>query len=103
MRVEVLAVLDMGILQDGVVVVEQLPTASEAQEKAGARKDAFAYGRFLIYGDGEKKQTIAVSPTELKPIAVNVKDVGTLRIVVEGPNFTGLSAYVTLADARISQ
>ncbi len=57
----------------------------------------------VVYGDGAKLLTEVVSPTELRPIAVNVKDVGTLRIVVEGPNFTGLSAYVTLADARVSQ
>ncbi len=56
-----------------------------------------------IYCDGQKRLSETVSPAELRPIAVNVKDVTTLRIVVEGPNFTGLSAYATLADARISQ
>jgi hypothetical protein len=56
-----------------------------------------------IYGDGSKLESVTVVPSELKPIAVNVSNVGTLRIVVDGPNFTGLSAYVTLADARISQ
>jgi hypothetical protein len=56
-----------------------------------------------VFCDGAKRASEAVSPSELRPIAVNVKDVGTLRIVVEGPNFTGLSAYVTLADARVSQ
>ena len=68
-----------------------------------AAEGALGKTTVVVYADGEKKLTVGVSPTELKPIALNVKDVGTLRIVVEGPNFTGLSAYVTLADARISQ
>jgi NPCBM/NEW2 domain len=57
----------------------------------------------IVYGDGAKLLSEVVAPAELRPIALNVKDVATLRIVVEGPNFTGLSAYVTLADARVSQ
>ena len=57
----------------------------------------------IVYCDGAKRLIVEVSPSELKTIALNVSDVGTLRIVVEGPNFTGLSAYVTLAEARISQ
>jgi hypothetical protein len=56
-----------------------------------------------IFCDGVKQATATVVPTQLIPIAVSVKDVSTLRIVVEGPNFTGLSSYVTLADARVSQ
>jgi hypothetical protein len=50
-----------------------------------------------------KRETIVVAPAELRAIAVNVSEIGTLRIVVEGPNFTGLASYVTLADARVSQ
>jgi hypothetical protein len=64
---------------------------------------AFAKTTVTVYCDGTKRLSETVVPTELRPIALNVKDVGTLRIVVEGPNFTGLSAYVTLADARVSQ
>jgi len=56
-----------------------------------------------VFCDGTKQSTTTVVPTQLTPITVSVKDVGTLRIVVEGPNFTGLSSYVTLADARVSQ
>jgi hypothetical protein len=68
-----------------------------------AAEGALGKTTLVIYGDGAKLHSEVVSPAELRPIAVNVKDVGTLRIVVEGPNFTGLSAYVTLAEARVSQ
>jgi len=56
-----------------------------------------------VYCDGEKRFSQPVSPKDVRPIAVNVKDVGTLRIVVEGPDLTGYTAYVTLAEARVSQ
>lgn len=68
-----------------------------------AAEGALGKTTVTIYGDGAKLQTYTVAPSELKPVAVNVKGVGTLRIVVEGPNFTGLASYATLADARISQ
>jgi hypothetical protein len=68
-----------------------------------AAEGALAKTTLTIYCDGAKQFSEVVAPGELKPIAVNVKDAGTLRIVVEGPNFTVLPAYVTLADARISQ
>jgi len=38
---------------DGVVVVVQFPDAKEASEEAGAKRNSFAYGRFLIYGDAK--------------------------------------------------
>jgi hypothetical protein len=56
-----------------------------------------------VFCDGEKRLSEEVSAKEVKPIAVNVKDVSTLRIVVTGPNFTGYTAHATLADARVSQ
>jgi hypothetical protein len=68
-----------------------------------AAEGALAKTTLTVYCDGAKQYSEVVAPGELKPIAVNVKDAATLRIVVEGPNFTVLPAYVTLADARISQ
>lgn len=38
---------------EGVVVVVQFPDAKEASEEAGAKRNSFAYGRFLIYGDAK--------------------------------------------------
>lgn len=38
---------------DGVVVVVQFLDAKEASEEAGAKRNSFAYGRFLIYGDAK--------------------------------------------------
>jgi len=98
-----------GITLEGGVTVEYNLNGKYKDFKAmvgvdtRAAEGALGKTTVVVYADGEKKLTVGVSPTELKPIALNVKDVGTLRIVVEGPNFTGLSAYVTLADARISQ
>ncbi len=56
-----------------------------------------------IYCDQEKRSTFEVSVKAPIPIAVNVKDVKTLRIVVSGSNFTGLSGHATLANAHVSQ
>lgn len=56
-----------------------------------------------IYCDQEKRSTFEVSVKAPTPIAVNVKDVKTLRIVVSGSNFTGLSGHATLANAHVSQ
>ena len=68
-----------------------------------AAEGAFGKTIVTVYGDGAKLQSYAVSPSELKPVAVNVKGVAALRIVVEGPDFAIGPAYATLADARISQ
>ena len=68
-----------------------------------AAEGAFGKTTVTIYGDGAKLQSYVVSPTELRPVAVNVKGVTALRIVVEGPDFAIGPAYATLADARISQ
>jgi hypothetical protein len=56
-----------------------------------------------IYCDKQKVLTKEVSTTAAAPIALNVKDVGTLRIVVSGANFTNYSGHATLANAHVSQ
>jgi hypothetical protein len=56
-----------------------------------------------IYCDGEKRFSEVVSTRAARTFAVNVKDVGTLRIVTAGRDFTNLSGHATLADARVSQ
>lgn len=55
-----------------------------------------------IYCDGEKRfsETVGLKP---RPIALNVKDVTTLRIVVSAPGFLDTHHHATLADARVSQ
>jgi hypothetical protein len=68
-----------------------------------AAEGVFAKTTVTVYGDGTKLQTYTVSPTELLPVAINVKGVSTLKIEVKGPDFTIRPAYATLADARISQ
>jgi hypothetical protein len=40
------------------VIVEQLPEEKEAQEKAGAMSNGFAWGRFLFYGDKDLVEDI---------------------------------------------
>jgi hypothetical protein len=57
----------------------------------------------VIYCDRVKQKEYVVSTKESVPIALNVKDVTTLRIVVAGSNFTGFSGHATLANAHISQ
>jgi hypothetical protein len=56
-----------------------------------------------VYCDGEKRSAFEVSVKAPTPIAVNVKDVKTLKIVVTGANFTGYSGHATLANAHVSQ
>lgn len=56
-----------------------------------------------IYCDGEKKFNKTVSAKTPQPIALNVKDVTTLRIVVSSSNILDLHDHATLADARVSQ
>lgn len=56
-----------------------------------------------IYCDGEKRFSETITAKQPRPIAINVKDVGTLRIVVSSRNFLDLHDHVTLADARVSQ
>ena len=56
-----------------------------------------------IYCDGEKRNSYEVSTKAPIPISLNVKDIGTLRIVVSGTNFTNYSGHATLANAHVSQ
>lgn len=56
-----------------------------------------------IWCDGEKRFSSVVTAKEQKPLAVNVKDVQTLKIVVASRNFLDLHDHVTIADARVSQ
>jgi hypothetical protein len=56
-----------------------------------------------IYCDGEKRNSFEVSVKAPTPIAINVKDVKTLRIVVSGSNFTNYSGHAMLANAHVSQ
>jgi NPCBM/NEW2 domain len=98
-----------GITLEGAAVVEYNLNGKYKDFKAFVGADtrtaegALGKTTVTVWCDGTKRATEVVAPTELRPIAINVKDVATLRIVVEGPNFTGLSSYVTLADARVSQ
>ena len=56
-----------------------------------------------IYCDRDKRNTFEVSTKAPIPIAVNVKDVTTLKIVVSGSNLTNYSGHATLANALVSQ
>ncbi|MBI3824012.1 MAG: NPCBM/NEW2 domain-containing protein [Planctomycetes bacterium] len=56
-----------------------------------------------IYCDAEKRSTFKVSTKAPTPIAVNVKDVQTLRIVVSGSPVTNFGGHATLANAHVSQ
>lgn len=56
-----------------------------------------------IYCDGQKVFSKIVTPKATEPVALNVKDVATLRIVVSSRNLLDLHDHVTLADARVSQ
>ena len=56
-----------------------------------------------IYCDGDKRFSQVVTAKGTQPVALNVKDVTTLRIVVSSRNLLDLHDHVTLADARVSQ
>jgi hypothetical protein len=56
-----------------------------------------------IYCDRDKRFSELVSTKAARAIAINVKDVSTLRIVVSGANFTNFSGHAMLANARVSQ
>lgn len=56
-----------------------------------------------IYCDGEKRLTQVVTAKTTVPVALNVKDATTLKIVVSSRNILDLHDHVTLADARVSQ
>lgn len=56
-----------------------------------------------IYCDQEKRFSEVVSTKSAKTLAINVKDVSSLRIIVSGPNFTNYAGHATLANAHVSQ
>ena len=56
-----------------------------------------------IYIDRAKQGSYEVSTKAPIPIAIDVKDAGSLRIVVTGSNFTNYSGHATLANAHVSQ
>lgn len=68
-----------------------------------ARTGADSRALVTIYCDGEKRFQETVTLKATRPIALNVKDVGTLKIVVSSRNFLDLHDHATLADARVSQ
>jgi hypothetical protein len=56
-----------------------------------------------IYCDGEKRFSETITAKAPRPINLNVKDVGTLKIVVGSRNELDLHDHVTFGDARVSQ
>lgn len=56
-----------------------------------------------IYCDNEKRFSEKVSAKALRPIALKVNDVNTLRIVVSSANIFDLHDHATLADAQVRQ
>ncbi len=68
-----------------------------------ARTGGDSHALVTIYCDGEKRFAETVTVKTNQDIALNVKDVNTLRIVVSSRNFLDLHDHATLADARVSQ
>lgn len=56
-----------------------------------------------IYCDGVEQFSETISGKKIRPLALSVKDVGTLKIVVSSRNAFDLYDHVTLAEARVSQ
>jgi hypothetical protein len=56
-----------------------------------------------ILCDGEKRFSEVVTAKANRAVAVNVKDVTTLKIVVSSRNALDLHDHVTIAEARVSQ
>lgn len=57
----------------------------------------------IVYCDNDKRGTFEVSTKAVTPILINVKDIQTLRIVVEGAKITNLGGHAVLANAQVSQ
>ena len=99
----------------GGVVLKELGLLEKHLPKTGKYKDFKAHlgidtrtgsdsqALLTIYCDGDKRFAEVVSAKTHKDIAINVKDVGMLRIVVSSRNFLDLHDHATLADARVSQ
>lgn len=68
-----------------------------------ARTGAESQPVVSVYCDGVKQFSETITPKDVRPVALNVKDVQTLRIVVGSRNFLDLHDHATLADARVSQ
>jgi hypothetical protein len=68
-----------------------------------ARTGADSQALVTIYCDGDKRFSELATPKKSRPVSINVKDVGTLKIVVSSRNFLDLHDHATLADARVSQ
>ena len=68
-----------------------------------ARTGGESQAEVVILCDGEKRFSQEVTAGAIRPVAVNVKDVSTLRIVVRSKNPLDLHDHVTFADARVSQ
>lgn len=56
-----------------------------------------------IFCDGEKRFSETITAKAPRPVSLNVKDVGTLKIVVSSRNELDLHDHVCFADARVSQ
>jgi len=67
------------------------------------RVGADSQATVTIWCDGEKRFSKTVTVKEMENVAVNVKDVQTLKLVVASRNFLDLHDHVTFADARVSQ
>ena len=67
------------------------------------RTGADSEPRVTIYCDGVEQFNQIVTIKNAVPIALNVKDVTSLRIVVSARDFTDLRDHCTLAEARVSQ
>jgi len=67
------------------------------------RTGADSQARVAIYCDGAEVFAGDVTPKAMIPLAINVKDVTTLRIVVSSRNILDLHDHVSFGDARVSQ
>ena len=67
------------------------------------RTGADSEPRVTIYCDGVEQFNQLVTIKSAVPVALNVKDVNTLRIVVSARDFTDLRDHCSLAEARVSQ
>lgn len=67
------------------------------------RTGADSQPKVTIYCDGAEQFSEVITGKKVRPLALPVKDVTTLKIVVSGRNFLDLHDHVTLAEARVSQ
>jgi hypothetical protein len=67
------------------------------------RTGSDSQAKVAIYCDGAEVFSETITPGKVRPLALNVKDVTTLRIVVRSRDFLDLHDHVTFADARVNQ